>query len=62
MTLCSVLNKIPIDVTDEEWDKAMDAFKYVFDLKGNPQMPYFIRVAGMAAIKNSKSRMQNLVL
>jgi len=39
------------DVTDEEWDKAMDAFKYVFDLKGNPQMPYFIRVAGMAAIK-----------
>lgn len=43
--------KIPIDVTDEEWDKAMDAFKYVFDLKGNPQMPYFIRVAGMAAIK-----------
>ena len=43
--------KIFIDVTDEEWDKAMDVFKYVFDLKGNPQMPYFIKVAGMAAIK-----------
>ena len=43
--------KIPIDVTDEEWDKAMEVFKYVFDLKGNPQMPYFIRVAGMACIK-----------
>jgi hypothetical protein len=43
--------KIPVDVTDEEWDKAMDVFKYVFDLKGNPQMPYFIKVAGMAAIK-----------
>lgn len=44
--------KIPVDVTDEEWDKAMDVFKYVFDLNGNPQMPYFIKVAGMAAIKN----------
>ena len=43
--------KIPIDVTDEEWNKAMAVFKYVFDLKGNPQMPYFIKVAGMACIK-----------
>lgn len=43
--------KIPIDVTDDEWDKAMEVFKYVFDLKGNPQMPYFIKVAGMACIK-----------
>lgn len=52
--------KIPIDVTDEEWDKAMDVFKYVFDLKGNPQMPYFIKVAGMAAIK--KLEEQNVEL
>ena len=43
--------KIPVDVTDEEWNKEMDVFKYVFNLKGNPQMPYFIIVAGMAAIK-----------
>lgn len=44
--------KIPVDVTDDEWDKAMEVFKYVFNLKGNPQMPYFIRVAGIACIKN----------
>lgn len=43
--------KIPVDVTDEEWDKAMEVFKYVFNLKGNPQMPYFIKVAGMAVIR-----------
>lgn len=42
--------KITIDVSDEEWNKAMDVFSYVFDLK-NLQMPYFIKVAGMACIK-----------
>lgn len=48
--------KIPIDVTDDEWDKAMAVFKYVFDLKGNPQMPYFIKVAGMAYIKRLEAQ------
>lgn len=44
--------KIPVDVEDGTWDKAMEIFKYVFKLQGNPQMPYFLRVAGTAFIKN----------
>ncbi len=44
--------KIPVDVSDEEWKKAMEIFSYAFSLKGNPQMPYFVKVAGMACIKN----------
>ena len=43
--------KVIVDVTDEEWDTALSVFGNVFDLKANPQMPYFIRVAGMACIK-----------
>ena len=43
--------KIIIDVTDTEWDRAMEVFRYAFSLKNNPQMPYFIRVAGIAAIQ-----------
>lgn len=43
--------KIPVDVEGNTWDKAMDVFKFVFNLQGNPQMPYFLRVAGMAYIK-----------
>lgn len=43
--------KIHIDVTDEEWNRAMSIFRYAFDLKGAPQMAYFIRVGGVAAIK-----------
>lgn len=48
--------KIPIEIDDEEWNKAMEVFRYVFDLKGNPQMPYFIRVAGMACIKRIETQ------
>lgn len=44
--------KIPVEVDEKMWDKAMEIFKYVFDLQSNPQMPYFLRVAGMACIKN----------
>ena len=29
----------------------MSIFRYAFDLKGAPQMAYFIRVGGVAAIK-----------
>lgn len=43
--------KIPVDVEESKWNKAMDVFKFVFNLQGNPQMPYFLRVAGMAYIK-----------
>ena len=43
--------KVIVDVTDEEWDTAMNVFRKVFDLKANPQMPYFIRVSGTACIK-----------
>lgn len=42
--------KIPINVSDEEWETAMEIFKQVFDLK-KTQMPYFIKVAGIACIK-----------
>lgn len=43
--------KIPVAVEDIKWNKAMDVFKFVFKLQGNPQMPYFLRVSGMAYIK-----------
>ena len=48
--------KIPIEIEDKTWDKAMEVFKYVFDLKGNPQMPYFLKVAGMACIKRVENQ------
>lgn len=40
--------KIIIDIEEKIWEEAMKVFKYVFALKGNPQMPYFLRVAGIA--------------
>ncbi len=43
--------KIIVDVSDEEWDKAMGVFKFVFDLK-NIHMPYFLKVAGKACIES----------
>ena len=54
--------KVIVDVTDKEWDTAMNVFRKVFDLKGNPIMPYFIRVSGIACInklqeENSKLKM-----
>lgn len=50
--------KIPIEIEESTWEKAMNVFKYAFNLKSNPQMPYFIRVAGMAYLKNLEE--QNL--
>lgn len=43
--------KIPIEIEENTWNDAMQVFKYVFSLTGNPQMPYFLRVAGNAYIK-----------
>lgn len=44
--------KISIDIDEETWDYAMKVFKYVFSsLKGNPQMPYFLKVGGNAYIR-----------
>lgn len=45
--------KIIIDIDDNIWDKAMEVFRYAFELKGNPQMPYFIRVAGIAYLNET---------
>lgn len=42
--------KISVDVEEATWEKAMTVFRYVFSLTGNPQMPYFLRVAGTAYI------------
>lgn len=44
--------KVTIDIDEKAWNDAMEIFKYVFDLKSNPQMPYFLRVAGIVCIKN----------
>lgn len=44
--------KIPIDIEERTWDDAMNVFKYVFNLQGNPQMPYFLKVGGNAYIKS----------
>lgn len=52
--------KIPINVEDETWGKAMEVFRYAFSLKGNPQMPYFLRVAGTAYIHDLKEQEANL--
>lgn len=43
--------KISIDIEEKTWDDAMNVFKYVFNLQGNPQMPYFLKVGGKAYIK-----------
>ena len=40
------------DIEEATWEKAMSVFRYAFSLKGNPQMPYFLRVAGTACIRN----------
>ncbi len=40
--------KIVIDIDDDVWTAAIDKFKKVFNLKAQPQMPYFLRVCGMA--------------
>lgn len=39
----------------------MSVFKYVFSLKGNPQMPYFLRVAGMAYISDLEEQESGFV-
>lgn len=44
--------KIPIDIEEKTWNDAMNVFKYVFNLQGNPQMPYFLKVGGNAYIKS----------
>lgn len=46
--------KIEIDSQEieESWQRAITLFKQVFDLKTAPQMPYFIRVSGVAMIKS----------
>ena len=44
--------KISVDIEEATWEKAMSVFRYAFSLKGNPQMPYFLRVAGTACIRN----------
>lgn len=48
------LIKITVDIEEEAWEKAMAVFRYVFKLVDgrNPQMPYFLRVAGMACIRD----------
>ena len=48
--------KIPIDVEEKDWEAAMNVFHTVFDLDGNPQMPYFLRVAGNAYINKLEER------
>ena len=48
--------KIPIDIEEEKWNNAMDVFKYVFNLRGNPQMPYFLKVGGNAYIKRIEAQ------
>lgn len=42
--------RIAIDIEDGVWTTAIERFRRVFGLKTQPQMPYFIRVAGLACI------------
>jgi len=53
--------KIPVDIDELTWEKAMSVFKYAFSLKGNPQMPYFLRVAGMAYINELEEQESGIV-
>lgn len=48
--------KIIIDIDDNIWDRAMEVFRYVFELKANPQMPYFIKVAGTAYLNETNPK------
>lgn len=50
--------KIIIDIDDNTWDRAMEVFQYAFELKGNPQMPYFIKVAGIAYLNETNPEEQ----
>lgn len=52
--------KINFEIEDKYWSKAMEVFKYSFDLKKNPQMPYFIRVSGMACIERLEQENEEL--
>lgn len=52
--------KINFEIEDEYWNNAMEVFKYSFDLKKNPQMPYFIRVSGMAYIERLEEENEEL--
>ena len=42
--------RIEIEVTQEDWDHAMELFTEAFALKGPPQQPYFLRVGGTALL------------
>lgn len=44
------------DVKEATWDQAMMVFKYAFDLAGNPQMPYFLKVGGKVYIKELENQ------
>ena len=52
--------KIVIDIEENTWDSAMNVFRYVFGLQGNPQMPYFLRVGGIAYIKMLEEQNEQL--
>lgn len=52
--------KIPIEIDINIWNKAMSVFKHAFELKNNPQLPYLLRVSGMAYINHLKEENKKL--
>ena len=52
--------KVPIEIDEAAWNKAMSVFRFAFDLKKGPQMPYFIRVAGIAYAHSLESQNRTL--
>lgn len=42
--------RVAVNIDEEVWFTAIEKFRRVFGLKTQPQMPYLIRVAGLACI------------
>lgn len=54
--------KISIEIEETIWEKAMDVFRFAFDLAPdrNPQMPFLLKVSGMEYIRYTEEKNAHL--
>lgn len=53
--------KIIVNVEENDWEQAMAVFRRVFSLQRDPQMPYFLKVAGTAYLNDLEEQDRALV-
>lgn len=54
--------KINIEIEEDIWEKAMDVFRFAFDLAADrsPQMPFLLKVSGMEYIRYAEEKNAHL--